>query len=69
MLGLGLATVSRKIAELENANYIKTKSGGAGRRSWYELLSPVFGQKQGKTDVIVSSPRGKRLVSVEEKIA
>lgn len=66
MLALGLATVSRKIAELEAAAYIKTENSGAGRRSWYELLSPVFGQKQGKADVIVSAPRGKRLVSVEK---
>lgn len=66
MLAMGLATVSRKIAELENAAYIKTEHGGAGRRSWYELLSPVFGQKQGRVDVVVSAPRGKRLVSVEK---
>lgn len=66
MLGLGLASVSRKVAELEGASYIKSKNSGAGRRYWYELLSPVFGQKQGKADVIVSSPRGKRLVSVEK---
>ncbi len=69
IMGKSAATIKRRIDELVNAGHIKANAGKLGERAYYELLSPVFGQKQGRHDVIVSSPRGKRLVSVEEKIA
>lgn len=45
--------------------YIDVRLDGPGRRSFYVLKSSVFGQKQGKEDVIVSSPRGQRFASVK----
>lgn len=48
-------------------SYIDVKLDGPGRRSFYVLKSPVFGQRQGKEDVIISSPSGgKRLASVRK---
>lgn len=69
IIGKSAATVKRRIDELIRAGHIKAKEAKSGQRAYYELLSPVFGQRQGKQDVVVSSPKGKRLASVEEKVA
>lgn len=37
-----------------------------GMRAIYILTSQVFGQKQGRVNVVRSTPKGKRLVSVEK---
>lgn len=70
IMGKSAATIGRRIGELVAAGHLtidaKRKNG---QRGYYRLTSPVFGQKQGKVDVVRSAPRGKRLVSVEEKIA
>lgn len=67
VLGSGNATALRMVRSLEAGGYILIQAGVNGRRSFYELTSPVFAQKQGKVDVIRSGPRGSRLVSVERK--
>lgn len=67
-LGMSKTTVAKGIVELMRAGHVE-RIKKTGYRAMYSLESQVFGQKQGKTDVIVSSPRGHRLVSVEEKIA
>jgi hypothetical protein len=60
-------TASRAISRLVNSGHIKiAESKGKGYRAIYMLTSPVFGQKQGKVNVVRSTPRGKRLVSVEK---
>jgi hypothetical protein len=63
--GMSPATVMRRIRELESAGHLVVKKDSAGKRSWYELTSPVFGQKQRANvdSVLVSGPR-KRLVTV-----
>ena len=65
-------TVVEAIEELVKAGVISASKRGAGKRTVYVLLSPVFGQKQGQETVVVSGPRGaKRMVSVgpEKKTA
>ncbi len=70
LIGKSAQTVQRRIAELVNAGHLATASGQAGKRAKYELTSPVFAQKQGKVNVVVSSPRGRRLASVRtEEVA
>lgn len=60
-------TASRSIARLVNSGHIEiAASKGKGYRAIYILTSPVFGQKQGNVNVVRSTPRGKRLVSVEK---
>lgn len=67
IMGKSAATVKRRIAELTMAGHLKADDKRKnGQRGCYELTSPVFGQKQGKENVVVSAPRGKRLVSVEK---
>lgn len=63
--GFSPAKVNRLLKKL--AQYIDVRTDGPGRRSFYVLKSPVFGQKQGKEDVIVNGPRGKRLASVDAR--
>lgn len=64
MRHVGLATVHRLLKILKDCGHIATDRPASGKRSFYELTSPVFAQKQGKSTVIRSSPRGKRMVSV-----
>lgn len=59
-------TVSVALRELEMNGHIETRREG-NRRPMYILLSPIFGQKQGKEEVLVSSPSGgQRLASVRK---
>lgn len=70
MCGASKRQAMKSLAALAKRGHIKFDDGKKERKvNPVELTSPVFGQKQGKADVIVSSPLGKRLVSVEEKIA
>jgi hypothetical protein len=67
IIGRCAATVKARIDELIKAGYVEVADKKNGQRAYYSLTSPVFAQKQGKADVIVSTPRGKRLVSVERR--
>lgn len=65
-----VAGCSKRIAagsvqRLAEFGHIQVSENGRGMRASYVLTSPVFGQKQGKVDVVRSTPRGKRLVSVK----
>lgn len=63
LTGFSQPKVSRLLKAL--STHVEVRKDGPGRRSFYVLNSPVFGQKQGKEDVIISSPSGgKRLASV-----
>ena len=64
LLGKSAQTVQRRIGELVKAGHLEVAPVDLGRRATYVLTSPVFAQKQGKANVVVSLPRGKRLVSV-----
>ena len=69
ILGVSQPTVSRRLAELERAGHIRQAPAVRGKRAHWELLSAVFGQKQGQKTVVVSSPSGGRRyasVDVEE---
>ena len=66
MLGLSQATVHRRLKELEGAGHIRRMAEGVGKRTHWELVSPVFSQKQGQETVVVSAPSGaRRMVSVD----
>lgn len=68
-LGISQSTVSRRLAELEGAGHIRQAPDTRGKRAHWELLSPVFGQKQGRKTEVVSAPSGGRRyasVNVEE---
>jgi len=70
LIGKSAQTVLRRIGELVKTEHLRIAPKVAGRRAVYELASPVFAQKQGKVNVIVSSPRGgKRLASVKTESA
>lgn len=69
LLGKSAQTVLRRIGELVKADHLKIAPIQTGRRATYELTSPIFAQKQGKANVVVSSPRGRRLVSVKAEDA
>jgi DNA-binding MarR family transcriptional regulator len=71
ILGVSQPTVSRRLAELEMAGHIRQAPATRGKRAHWELLSPVFGQKQGRATVVVSSPKGgRRYASVDiEEVA
>jgi len=59
-------TVVEAIEELVKAGVISASKRGAGKRTVYVLLSPVFAQKQGQETVVVSAPSGaRRMVSVD----
>lgn len=69
LTGLALSTVNSAIKELVDVKAI-VPMGEGQRRRMYVLLSPVFGQKQGKMDVIVSGPSGvPRYASMEQRTA
>lgn len=58
------------IEELLACGHVATPEVDPGRRSVYVLASPVFGQKQGKVQVVrVAKSGGKILTSVGDKIA
>lgn len=40
------ATVMRRLRELEKAGHIRTVKTANGKRSWYELTSPVFAERK-----------------------
>lgn len=52
------------IKRLVDRGHLQVSASERGRRAMYTLTSSVFGQKQGKVDEVVSTPGGKRLVSV-----
>lgn len=54
------------IKRLVDRGHLRMSASERGRRAMYILTSNVFGQKQGKVDEVVSTPRGKRLVSVSK---
>ena len=63
------ATARKRIAELLRAGYVAIHDAQRGKRTWYSLTSPVFGQKQGQVEEVYISPDGsrRRLVSVEQR--
>jgi DNA-binding Lrp family transcriptional regulator len=60
LLGISAATAGRRVRELVDAGYIDRTEQKLGQRAHYVLNSPIFAQKQGKQDIIVSSPSGGR---------
>lgn len=63
-LKTGRSVVSEAVSRLAGKGHITITAHGK-QRTLYALNSTVFGQKQGKEDVIISSPSGgKRLASV-----
>jgi hypothetical protein len=63
--GYSVAKVCRLIKPLVAAKHIEVVRFGPGKRSYYLLLSPVFGQKHGKTDTVVYSKTGKRFSTMD----
>jgi hypothetical protein len=65
IIGKCAATVKKRIDELVAAGHVRANMGRSGQRAFYELTSPVFGQKHGKvTEVGVGPSGGRRLVSI-----
>lgn len=64
--GVSARQVRSSIRSLITAGHVQMAERKRGQRAIYALTSPVFGQKQGKVNVVRSTPRGKRLVSVEK---
>lgn len=60
------SVIAEAIRRLAERGHLTITASGR-ERPLYSLTSPVFGQKQGKEDVIVSGPRCKRLVSVDAR--
>lgn len=59
-LGVSAATVMRRIRELVAAGHVTQVPGENGKRAFYVLTSPVFGQKQRSgVESLVSGPRGR----------
>ena len=58
VIGRSPATVSRRLSELVANGHVKTLKLKNGQRAWYELTSPVFGQKQGHETVVVRGQSG-----------
>lgn len=57
-------TANAAIIELQQRGHIQIVRMGSGQRQMYVLQSEMFGQKQGKVDVVRSTASGKRFVSV-----
>lgn len=59
LIGRSRTTIQRRVQELVNAGHVAVSDADNGQRSHYELLSPVFGQKQrtGAPAETVSYPR------------
>jgi hypothetical protein len=70
-LGISRESVRRAVKELLASEHVKMSNHKRGGKPNYELLSPVFGKKQGAIDEVYISPDGskKRLVSVEARPA
>lgn len=66
MTGVSPRQVRNSIKALVKAEHVQMAERKRGQRAVYALTSPVFGQKQGKVNVVRSTPHGKRLVSVEK---
>jgi hypothetical protein len=64
-IGISRNKVKKSLQALAEQGHIKKSGQRIRGRNSYELTSPVFGQKQGKQNVMISGPRGRRLVSVE----
>lgn len=64
-LGFARSTVQESLAGLIAKGFIEKSEKRLNNRNCYILLSSVFGQKQGREDVIVSGPRSKRYVSMD----
>jgi DNA-binding transcriptional MocR family regulator len=61
--------VARAVKELVARGCVENRRVKRGQRATYVITSPVFGQKQGRATVVVSSPKGGRRyasVDVEE---
>lgn len=66
-LGSTPRLVNKSIRKLLEAKHVIRPDGARnGSRAIYILTSPVFGQKQGRANVVRSAPKGKRLVSVNK---
>lgn len=63
---MGKNTANAAIKELAERGHISIVEMAAGHRQMYVMQSEIFGQKQGNVNVVRSTPRGKRLVSVEK---
>ena len=63
---MGKNTAQGAVLELIERGHVSVKAMGSGKRSLYILNSPLFGQKQGKVNVVASHPKTgrKRMVSV-----
>lgn len=56
--------VRLSVKNLVECQHLQMAERRRGERAVYILTSPLFGQKQGKVDEVISAPSGKRLVSV-----
>lgn len=66
-LGFARRTVQEALKVLIAKGFIRRSDKRIKRRWCYELVSPVFGQKQGKETIVAPGPSGhNRLVSVED---
>lgn len=66
--GKSAQTVQRRMGELVATGHVKVSPKVSGKRAIYELTSPLFGQKQGKVNVVVSAPNGgKRFASIRRE--
>lgn len=61
-----LRNVHVAIRRLVACGHVAVTDSDRGQRALYVLTSKVFSQKQGKVNEVVSSPRGRRLVSVSK---
>ena len=66
LAAMGKNTANAAIKELAGRGHISIVEMPAGHRNMYVLRSEMFGQKQGSVNIVRSTPRGKRLVSVEK---
>lgn len=64
-LGISRSKVQASLKALLECGAVTKAESRIGNRNCYVLASPVFGQKQTREDVIVSSPRGQRYVSMD----
>lgn len=68
-LGLSRNTVSEAIKNLVERGHVEMcRPESRGRRPVYVLTSQIYGQKQGKESVVVSSPSGgRRFASIDRE--
>lgn len=69
LCGISAASAMRRVKELEAGGHVRVKRGSNGQRAHYELVSPVFAQKQrAGVEEVVETPSGaRRMVSVREE--